>query len=59
MLSNGLFYSIHKSHLVQLSFVKGYRKGKGGYAIMTDGSELPISREKKHDFLRELEPFMK
>lgn len=46
------FVRIHKSHLINLNFVKQYHKGKGGEVIMSDSSTLPVSPTKKQDFLK-------
>lgn len=48
------FVRIHQSHLINLKHVVRYMKGRGGNVEMTDGSIVPVSREKKKDFLREL-----
>lgn len=54
MLSEYHFFRIHNSHLVNLSSVKSYHKGKGGSVILSDGTELEVSTRRKDDFLREL-----
>ena len=51
MLDPKDFYRIHKSHLVNLEHVRSYKRGRGGFAIMNDGSELPVSREKREGFV--------
>lgn len=53
-LSDSNFMRIYKSHLINLNLIKGYKKGKGGYAVMCDNSEVPISREKKQAFMSNL-----
>ena len=45
------FFRIHNSYLINLNHVKGYNKGKSGTVIMSDGSSLSLSRQKKNDFL--------
>lgn len=45
------FLRIHKSHLINLQYVKKYKKGKGGQAIMSDDSEIEVSPTKKDEFL--------
>jgi two-component system LytT family response regulator len=45
------FQRIHKSHLINLQFVKKYKKGKGGQVIMSDDSEIEVSPNKKEEFL--------
>lgn len=48
------FFRTHKSHLVNLREVRGYKKGSGGYAVMTDQSEVEIASRRKAGFLAEL-----
>lgn len=48
------FFRTHKSHLVNLSQVRGYKKGSGGYAVMNDQSEVEIASRRKSAFLAEL-----
>ncbi|GAL85864.1 response regulator [Sporocytophaga myxococcoides] len=45
------FMRIHKSHLINIQYIKKYRKGKGGQVVMSDGSEIDVSPAKKQDFL--------
>ena len=53
MLSPQGFERIHQSHLINLAYLKSYIKKDGGYAVMADNSNLPISQRKK-DRLQEL-----
>lgn len=48
------FFRIHYSHLINLNYVKSYKKGKGGLVVMEDGSELEVSTRRKEEFLREI-----
>lgn len=48
------FMRVHKSHLINLQFVKKYRKGKTGQIIMIDDSELELSINKKDEFLQKM-----
>ena len=41
------FIRPHKSHLVNVKYIKSYLKSKGGVILMEDGSEIPVSRRKK------------
>jgi len=41
------FIRPHKSHLINVSYIKTVVRNDGGYIIMKDGSEIPISRRKK------------
>jgi two-component system LytT family response regulator len=45
------FMRVHKSHLINIQFIKKYRRGKGGQVVMSDGSEIDVSPSKKQDFL--------
>ena len=51
ILSTKGFFRIHKSAIINLSFLKKYIKGDGGTVILEDGSELQVSRRRKEDFL--------
>lgn len=55
MLSPFNFFRIHKSSLINLGYLKKYRKGDGGTVVMEDGSELEVSRRRKEDFLNALQ----
>lgn len=46
------FFRAHRSYLINLSYVKMYRRGDGGIVIMQDGSEIELSRQNKEAFLR-------
>jgi two-component system LytT family response regulator len=54
MLDHDSFMRVHQSHLINLNFVEQYIKGDGGIAIMSDGSEVEISRRKKDTFLNHI-----
>jgi two-component system LytT family response regulator len=56
MLSSFGFFRVHKSHLINLAFLKEYLRGDGA-VIMEDGAEILISRRRKDDFLKALETF--
>jgi two-component system LytT family response regulator len=47
MLAEHGFERIHQSHLINLVYLKSYIRKDGGYVIMSDGSNLPISQRKK------------
>lgn len=48
------FCRIHRSHIVNLEFIKRYIKGKGGSVIMEDGKEIMVSNQKKDELLRRI-----
>jgi two-component system, LytTR family, response regulator len=45
------FFRIHKSHLINLKFLKEFISQDGGYAIMTDGSRIIVSRRRLPEFM--------
>jgi two-component system LytT family response regulator len=51
LLNDRNFFRPHNSHLINLDFVKKYVRHDGGYIEMTDGSQIPISRNRKDIFL--------
>lgn len=53
LLSEHGFERIHQSHLINIAYLKAYIKSDGGYVLMQDGSQLPISQRKK-ERLKEL-----
>lgn len=53
LLTEHGFERIHQSHLINLAYLKSYIKRDGGYVVMSDNSNLPISQRKK-DRLQEL-----
>ncbi len=47
LLSEYNFIRPHKSHLINVLYIKSFNKRDGGYILMTDGSRVPVSRRKK------------
>lgn len=45
------FIRTHQSHLVNFRKISAYVKTEGGYIAMEDGSQVPISRQKKDEVL--------
>jgi len=54
MLISSTFIRIHHAHIINTNYIKKYVKGEGGYLIMTDNSEVEVSRRKKEFLLRNL-----
>jgi two-component system LytT family response regulator len=54
LLTDLNFYRVHNSHLINLNYIKSYKKGKGGIIVMTDQSEIEVSTRRKDEFLRRL-----
>lgn len=51
MLTDGNFFRIHNSHIININYVKKYYKGRGGYVEMEDGSTVVVSSRKRDEFL--------
>jgi two-component system, LytTR family, response regulator len=47
LLSQHNFIRPHKSHLVNIKYIKSYIRQDGGYILMTDDTHIPVSRRKK------------
>ena len=56
MLEDYSFARVHHSWLVNLNEVEKYVKGEGGYLIMSDGSIIDVSRNRKEMLLKKLLP---
>lgn len=55
LLNDQGFYRVHQSHLVNTKFIKEFVKTDGGYLIMTDGSNVPVSTRKRPEVMKMLE----
>jgi two-component system, LytTR family, response regulator len=51
LLNDRNFFRPHNSHLINLDYVRKFVRNDGGYIIMSDGSQIPISRTRKDLFL--------
>ncbi|MBI2280289.1 MAG: response regulator transcription factor [Bacteroidetes bacterium] len=47
LLSSEGFYRVHKSHLINIQFVKEYIRGEGGTVVLEDNTPIEVSRRKK------------
>lgn len=47
MLAEYGFERIHQKHLININYLKSYVKRDGGYVVMADNVQLPISQRKK------------
>ncbi len=45
------FMRVHKTHMININYVKSYHKSAGGYVTMLDNSEVEISANYKEEFL--------
>jgi len=54
LLSENNFFRPHKSHIVNLKYVKRYIKGEGGIIVLEDNTNIFVSRRKKDEFLERI-----
>lgn len=54
LLPESDFIRVHHHHLINIRHVVRLLKEDGGYAIMSDGSKIEISRRKKESFMERL-----
>lgn len=48
------FVRVHQSHIINLKHIRRYVRGDGGQVIMTNGTEIEVSRRKKDDLLAKI-----
>lgn len=51
MLEDRGFARVHQSHLINTAYIKEFVKGDGGYLVLTDGSNVPVSIRKKNQVM--------
>lgn len=54
LLPESEFIRVHHHHLINMNHVLRFLKEDGGYAVMSDGSKIEISRRKKETFMEKL-----
>lgn len=55
LLTDYNFCRVHNSHLISIGHIKKYLKPDGGTIVMSDNTEIPVSRRRKDDFLELLD----
>lgn len=55
ILPEDVFFRVHNSHIVSLNAIKKYHKGRGGYIILNDGTNIEVAARRKNDFLARFE----
>lgn len=48
------FFRVHRSHIVNLDYVKRYNKGKGGSVILENDKEIMVANSKKTELIKRL-----
>lgn len=51
LLSEHNFIRPHKSHLINLRYIKSFNRNEGGHIQMSDGSLIPVSRRKREKII--------
>jgi two-component system LytT family response regulator len=54
LLPESTFYRVHNSHLVNLTCINGYQRGRGGYLEMEDGAVIEVAVRRKEELLQRL-----
>jgi len=52
LLTGHNFFRVHRSSMINLAFVKMYKKGEGGTVVMNNGYEIEVSRSNKEAFMK-------
>jgi two-component system LytT family response regulator len=52
LLPPTVFFRIHNSHIINMSRIKRYQKGRGGSVEMEDGSVIEVASRRREEFLR-------
>ncbi|MEA3480213.1 MAG: LytTR family DNA-binding domain-containing protein, partial [Bacteroidota bacterium] len=51
------FFRIHKSHMINLAYIKRFERTEGGYVVMNDDTRVPVSFRKRDELIAALEQF--
>jgi two-component system LytT family response regulator len=51
ILPQNTFYRLHQSYIINVQFVKKILKEDGGYALLSNGKKIPISRRRKEGLI--------
>lgn len=51
LLGEEHFLRVHQSHLINMNFIRQFMKADGGYLVLNDKTEIPISRSKRDLFI--------
>jgi two-component system LytT family response regulator len=54
ILPEAIFCRIHNSHIINLSRIRQYQKGRGGSVVMEDGSVIEVATRRREEFMRRL-----
>jgi two-component system, LytTR family, response regulator len=54
LLPEDIFYRIHKSHMVNLNYIKSYSRAEGFHVVLEDGTKLDVAGRRNEDFVKAL-----
>jgi len=54
LLPANLFYRIHKSHLVNLNYIRSYSRSEGFHVVLEDGTKLDVATRRNDEFIKAL-----
>ena len=52
LLTELVFFRVHQSHIINMSYIECFEKKDGGFVIMKDKSSIPVSSRKRDVFLK-------
>lgn len=53
--NNDFFFKSHRSYIINLKHIKQYLKHEGGYLVMSNDINIPISKKNKEEFLNTIQ----
>jgi two-component system LytT family response regulator len=54
LLPSAIFCRVHNSHIINLHKIQKYHKGRGGYVVMEDGTNIEVASRRREEFLQRL-----
>lgn len=54
MLSEEVFLRVHRSHLINVKFIVGFKREGGGYVQLSNGETVPVAEKKRDMVIRRL-----
>ena len=48
------FVRTHHSFMININYAKSYVRGKGGYIVLQDGTQIPVSRTRKEPLMQKI-----
>lgn len=45
------FFRVHKSHIIAINHISEYQRSDGGFVLMKDGAQIPVSKNHKDELI--------